>query len=150
MPYKFNIPTEEEKRIMRGEICPYCGKEPKFVDSKIIYGVSYGMVYLCEDCNAYVGVHKNSTKAKGRLAKANVRKNRMKAHEAFDKLWKSGLMPRHKAYMKLSRYLRTPRDFTHIGMFDSETCLKVVEFAKKQTEKEKARRSSQGLKTIKS
>lgn len=27
--------------------CPYCGYEAKLVDSKIIYGKSYGKAYVC-------------------------------------------------------------------------------------------------------
>lgn len=32
--------------------CPYCNKKAKFVDSKKIYGKSYGMIYACfaSDC----------------------------------------------------------------------------------------------------
>lgn len=35
--------------ILTGKICPYCGKPTEYVDSSIIYGRSYGMIYLCRD-----------------------------------------------------------------------------------------------------
>jgi transposase-like protein len=39
-------------------ICQYCKKPAKFVDSKIIYGKSYGMIYLCKECKYYFTVNK--------------------------------------------------------------------------------------------
>lgn len=48
--------------IITGKVCPYCGKPTEYVDSSVIYGRSYGMIYLCRDCRAYVGVHKVQTK----------------------------------------------------------------------------------------
>ena len=37
---------------MSNPICPYCNQESQFVDSSVIYGKSYGMIYLCSDCDA--------------------------------------------------------------------------------------------------
>lgn len=115
--------TEDEKLICTGKLCPYCGKEPVLTDSAIIYGRSYGMIYLCKPCNAYVGVHRNSTIALGRLANADLRKHKKLAHEKFDALWKNGGMSRSDAYSWLSKMLETEPDFTHIGMFNKEQCL---------------------------
>ena len=58
---------------MRKVYCDYCGREAEFVDSKIIYGRSYGKIYLCRNCMAYVGVHKGTDKPLGRLANAELR-----------------------------------------------------------------------------
>ena len=49
--------------ILSGKICPYCGNRTEYVDSSVIYGRSYGMIYLCWDCMAYVGVHKGTDRA---------------------------------------------------------------------------------------
>ena len=38
------------------------------------YGVDYGMIYYCPQCGAYVGVHKGTDRAKGRLANAELRR----------------------------------------------------------------------------
>lgn len=35
--------------ILSGKICPYCGNRTEYVDSSVIYGRSYGMIYLCWD-----------------------------------------------------------------------------------------------------
>jgi len=48
--------------ILRGKKCPYCKGETKYVDSSLVYGRSYGMMYLCEPCDAYVGVHHKTSK----------------------------------------------------------------------------------------
>lgn len=31
--------------ILTGKVCPYCGKPTEFVDSSVIYGRSYGMIW---------------------------------------------------------------------------------------------------------
>ena len=49
---------------MKGRIviCDYCGTPADFVDSSVVYhGHSFGMIYLCPRCGAYVGVHKGLT-----------------------------------------------------------------------------------------
>lgn len=48
--------------------CDYCGGPTEYVDSSVIYGRSYGMIYLCRPCRAYVGVHRGTNKPLGRLA----------------------------------------------------------------------------------
>lgn len=48
-----------QQRILRGEICPYCGRETELVNADKIYSrKGLGMVMMCKPCNAYVGVHK--------------------------------------------------------------------------------------------
>ena len=34
--------------------CDYCGTKADLVDSSVIYGKSYGDIYLCPNCGAYV------------------------------------------------------------------------------------------------
>ena len=48
---------------VRKVYCDYCGRETEYVDSKVIYGKSYGKIYLCRNCMAYVGVHKGDRKS---------------------------------------------------------------------------------------
>ncbi|MBO7256277.1 MAG: hypothetical protein J6V04_03005 [Bacteroidales bacterium] len=43
--------------ILTGKICPYCGKDSELIDSSEIYGTSYGPMYICRDCDAYVGCY---------------------------------------------------------------------------------------------
>jgi len=107
-------------------ICPYCGQQAKYVDSKVVYGRSYGMIYLCKDCDAYVGVHKGTDKPKGRLADKELRNWKMAAHEAFDPLWKSKRMKRDQAYKWLAERMGISYKKAHIGMFDVAKCKEVI------------------------
>lgn len=121
------ILSDKEIRIMKGEVCPYCGNETELIDSAEIYqGVSYGWMYICRPCDAYVGCYRGSKKALGRLANAELRKYKQQAHEVLDQIWKKRLMKRKEVYTWLSQQLETERDYTHIGMFDVEQCKNVI------------------------
>lgn len=116
-----------ETDILKGKKCPYCGGDPEYVDSSAVYNHSYGMIYLCRPCNAWVGVHKGTDKALGRLANAELREAKKEAHAVFDRIWKERLKSRPLAYKWLSEKLGTPSQYTHIGMFDPKQCKQVVE-----------------------
>lgn len=123
--------TKKHYEVLNGKRCPYCGKETKHVDSIEIYGTSYGMIYLCEPCNAYVGCHKkDQTKALGRLANWELRELKKEAHWHFDRIWEEKFMDRKEAYQMLSERFDIPKDLTHIGMFDIEMCKEVIEWSK--------------------
>jgi hypothetical protein len=108
-------------------VCPYCRNKAKLTDSAHLYGGrSYGLVWDCRPCDAYVGVHKGTTVALGRLANAELRAWKIKAHAAFDPLWRSGRMTRHEAYALLGEKMKLPPKRVHIGMFDIDQCKRVV------------------------
>lgn len=118
-----------KKKLMPHEVyCDYCGRKAEFVDSKVIYGRSYGMIYLCRNCMAYVGVHQGTSKPLGRLANAQLRYWKKQAHAAFDPLWQYGRFKhcRNAAYAWLADQMHTPIDKTHIGMFDVGQCKQVI------------------------
>jgi hypothetical protein len=129
--------------ILSGKICPYCGKETQYVDSARIYnGKSYGMIYICFDCKAYVGTHKGTNKALGRLANTDLRNWKKKTHHYFDKIARTDLIDkipdapegnntRNKAYNWLSLQMGMDRELCHIGMFDVDQCRKAVEICQK-------------------
>lgn len=127
------------KLIRQAKICPYCGEAPKLVDSSVIYyGRSYGMIYLCEPCNAYVGCHKNSTNSLGRLANKDLREWKKLAHKYFDNLWARSAIhhniarnqARKNGYAWLSKQLDIEVKLCHIGMFDVNTCKRVIELCR--------------------
>lgn len=120
-----DLPGLDAEDVRRGRVCPYCGGAPSFVDSSVVYGRSYGMIFLCAPCDAYVGVHKGTRNALGRLADRDNRFWKKAAHRAFDELWKGGSMSRREAYAWLSERLGTPPEHTHIGMFDAGMCRRV-------------------------
>ncbi len=85
------------------------------------------MIYLCKGCDAYVGVHKGTSKPLGILANAELRSWKKRAHFYFDQIWKSKIMTRSQAYKWLSEQLCKDSKETHIGMFDVPDCKKVVD-----------------------
>lgn len=119
--------------------CDYCGGPAPLIDSVEIYQyTSYGLVYYCEKCGAWVGVHKGTCKPLGRLANAELRRAKMETHRFFDPIWKNPRMlgymgSRNNAYAWLARKLGIPRSECHIGMMDVETCRRAVEFCKQKT-----------------
>lgn len=104
-----------------------CGRVARLVTGARIYphrpDLHVKRFYLCEPCNAYVGVHPGTTKALGHLAGPQLRKLRMKAHSVFDPIWKSGRMSRNAAYRWLSESLGFE---AHIGQSDEATCEKII------------------------
>ena len=131
--------------INSGHICPYCGSVTEYVDSSYVYGRSYGMIYICKPCDAYVGVHNGTNNALGRLANRDLRKAKKNAHLYFDriaktnlinKIWPeylSGVSNRNKAYKWLSKQLDIPEEICHIGMFDIEQCNEVIKLCQPYT-----------------
>jgi hypothetical protein len=110
------------KEILSGKICPYCNRKTDYIDSSIIYGSSYGMVYACYNCNAWVGVHRGTDEALGRLANKELREAKKLAHLYFDQIWQKKLLSRQQAYSWLSSVLSIAPKYTHIGMFDLDLC----------------------------
>jgi hypothetical protein len=135
--------------ILTGKQCPYCFEPTEYIDSKYVYSRSYGMIYICKPCNAWVGVHKDTNKALGRLANEELREAKKEAHKYFDQIAKTGLINkiwptylpntsnRSKAYLWLSEQTGIPPDRCHIGMMDVEQCQKVVEVSRKALKKVK-------------
>jgi hypothetical protein len=120
--------------------CPDCGGIAGLASSKEVYGGrDYGPIYLCRPCRAYVGCHKGTTKPLGRLADAELREWKKRAHAAFDPVWqehwqrenagsagyKKG-MARDGRYRRLAELMGLSREECHIGMFDVEQCKEVV------------------------
>ena len=120
----------QQELILKGKVCQYCGKETRLVDSKVIYKRSYGLMYLCKKCNAYCGVHKDTSRSLGSVANKELREWRKITHNNFDVIWKHKIMDRNDAYQWLSIELDLEEDYTHIGMFQIDTCKKVVRLCK--------------------
>ena len=119
---------------MKDVICNYCGRKTELVDSKVIYGTSYGMMYLCRHCNAYVGCHKGTDRPLGRLADAELRYWKKAAHAVFDPLWRQGRFrgQRKAAYEWLAEQMGLPVEQTHIGMFDIAQCKQAIKIVQEK------------------
>lgn len=81
-------------------------------------------------CGAYVGCHKGTDKPFGKPAGKKLRELRMKVHEQFDRLWKSGGMTRKAAYGDMAAFLQVSQNNCHIGSFCESDCIKVLEWLK--------------------
>ena len=75
--------------------CPYCGRYAVLRDASFVYGDHVykdgQKLYVCAgypSCNSYVGVHLGSLRPKGSLANGDLRNKRIRAHKAFDALWR--------------------------------------------------------------
>ncbi len=115
--------------------CTTCDRDAELTDSAEIYGRSYGPIWICRECRAYVGCHPGTTKPLGTLADAETREWRSKAHAAFDYLWRIKMQREHcsrnkarsAAYRWLSEQLGIEPEQCHIGMMSASQCRKVVD-----------------------
>lgn len=116
-----------DKKILinKGLICPYCERKTHFQMTNI--GTN---IYICHDCRAWVGCYRGTNNALGRLAKDDLRKLKIEAHNEFDKHWKSGKYKRREMYRWLSEKMNLPQHETHIGMFDEEQCRRCIELCR--------------------
>jgi hypothetical protein len=88
-----------------------------------IYGRIYGewpKIYFCVDCKAAVGCHPGTEIPLGKMADRATRQLRTKAHDEFDKLWRSGLMSRAKAYNWLAASLEIDPSQCHISWLSKD------------------------------
>lgn len=117
-------------------LCPYCGHGAELIDSGRVYHKSYGMIWICQPCQAWVGVHKDHKQHKplGTLANAETRKLRSAAHEVFDPFWKElaeqGVhrgKARRELYLRLRTDMGIDRRACHIAKFDADACRTAIE-----------------------
>ncbi len=94
----------------------------------------FGIRHACPEDGCSVVCWDGSTSTPADL---ETRQARMKAHTAFDEIWKSGRIKRTKLYKLLAKHLGKKSKDTHIGHFDKETAIKVVKFAKNFWRKER-------------
>lgn len=77
------------------------------------------------DCNSTHGAHPNG-KPLGIPADAETKQSRMKAHEAFDKLWTEHGLSRRESYTVLQKMMGMSADEAHIGRFDIAQCQRLI------------------------
>lgn len=119
--------------------CPYCGSPAILKDASYVYGDrSYGgKVYVCShypDCDSYVGVITGTALPKGSLANKALRRKRVQAHQAFDQIWKQGILNRQDAYRWLAEKFCLDRGQAHIGEFSDYMCEQPIREASKVLE----------------
>lgn len=119
-------------------VCPYCHANSVFsATSSHLYSRDYGAVWECRPCKAWVGCHPDGTPL-GRLADAGLRQWKMRAHAAFDPLWKAKMRrdgcsqakARGAGYKWLAEQMGMAREDCHIGMMGEGDCRRVVEICR--------------------
>lgn len=135
-------------RPERAPKCPYCNKPSERATGKTIYPKRRDLqdkrFWICVGCDAYVGCHVGSWKPFGRLANAELRSAKIKAHAAFDPIWRSGWLSRSSAYKWLATALNIARDRCHIGLFDVPDCNRVIDVCTAYRNTEEFRNHAQG------
>jgi hypothetical protein len=117
------MPTREDTTL----VCPDCGSDMQLRDSR--FGPFYGCVKFPK-CKATHGAHEDG-RPLGIPANAETKLWRIKAHAAFDVLWKGddefpALMRRREAYKWMQDAMGMKPDDAHIGRFDIDDCKKLI------------------------
>ncbi len=105
--------------------CPDCGDTMTLASERGLVG------YRCRtlECKGVHGCHPDGSPF-GTPADRATRKARGLAHDAFDRIWKSGRMSRTDAYAWMSEKLSVDKGQCHIGMFDVIMCKRLVKTVK--------------------
>ena len=119
--------------------CNICGVQKSIIltDSAIIYGSSYGLIYYCTNCRAYVGVHNvkhnphgEKDAPKGTLADAELRRLRKQAHGLFDPLWQKSTLSRRGAYRMLQDVTKVTKERAHVAMLTKVEIIVLINYLK--------------------
>jgi len=121
------------------EFCRYCGGKVILSPASVLNGKkAQGEIYLCTNCNASVGAHKETKKPMGTLANKVLSMERAEAHRVFDALWQKWGLSRSKAYEWLAVQMSLPKHRTHIAYFDIEQCERVISICREHEDKKEA------------
>ncbi len=71
--------------------------------------------YKCLSCGASVGAHRGDLWPQGVMAKADVRRLRLRLHSALDPLWRDSGIPRTSVYRAVATIAGTPLEQCHIA-----------------------------------
>lgn len=110
--------------------CPNCKIELELVSGKVIYPHRLDLheekFRQCPKCKIYIGTRPDGTPL-GIPVDKETKKWRIKAHSAFDTLWKSKEFTRTEAYKLLS--LRMNMENLHIGNCNIAQCKDIIYFS---------------------
>jgi len=108
--------------------CPDCG-------GVMVLFLAAKNFYVCttETCSCRHFAHEDGDPL-GTPADSSTREARTKAHAAFDPLWETKVFPnRSRAYTWLAKQLRIHPMACHMGLFDRDTCERVVAICSEYT-----------------
>ena len=78
-------------------VCRYCGGKIIKTTTRAIYPKGNAPIYLCSNCNAYVGCYEDG-RPMGKVANTVLRLKRQETHRIFDRFWKAHGWSRSAAY----------------------------------------------------
>lgn len=121
--------------IIRAPTCLECGRTARLTDGRELYphrpDLYHKFFYKCE-CGAYCGCHDGTKRALGNPAGMKTRQARMRAHDAFDPIWRNrpvyGLS-RRDVYKLAADALHIPASDCHIGMMNVEMAERLTRWA---------------------
>lgn len=112
--------------------CPYCGSLASKRHASVVYGEKASknsFLYICDrypKCNSYVAAHRDSGLPMGTLANESLRKKRIAAHKALNKICNKGFMTKEQVYIWLQSKFSMTEKQMHIGNFDEYYCNQVI------------------------
>jgi ssDNA-binding Zn-finger/Zn-ribbon topoisomerase 1 len=111
---------------MTPKVIPKCGE----CGSPMILRESrYGKFWGCSrfpQCKGTHGAHQADGRPLGTPADKETKAARIKAHAAFDMLWKGREMSRTDAYRWMGEAMKLPPEQRHIGEFTTEQCVLLI------------------------
>lgn len=113
--------------------CPYCKGAASIRNGAVVYNGNskYGSVLVCDrypKCDSYVSCHPGTDKPAGKIAGPALRKLRKECHEAFESIWKTGLLgTRPEAYRWLAREMKLGKFRANIGGMTYSQCKQAME-----------------------
>ena len=135
---------KQNGKYKRKITCPYCGAPAVLRDASFVYGEKalVEKLYVCSrypECDSYVGVFRNSDIPKGSLADSELRNKRIRAHRAFDEIWKSGIMTRGQTYQWMQYKFSLSKQQAHIGYFSDYMCEELMKACQEVLDNHKAK-----------
>lgn len=112
-------------------ICPECGADMILRVSKKYGGRKFYGCSRWPACKATHGAHADGTPL-GIPASKETKVWRIKAHDAFDRLWQDGSMSRNEAYRWLQEAMGLSSRECHIGRFNIAECQRVIQLCNAQ------------------
>ena len=111
--------------------CPYCGSLATKHPASYVHGEKAEkgkFLYVCDrypECDSYVAADKNGLPM-GTLANKKLRKKRIAAHKALERLYKNNLMTKNQIYVWLQSKFGMSSKEMHIGNFGECYCNRVI------------------------
>ena len=118
-------------------VCRYCGGKIIKTTTRAIYPKGNAPIYLCSNCNAYVGCYEDG-RPMGKVANTVLRLKRQETHRIFDRFWKAHGWSRSAAYRWLAHQLHIPEKRAHIGLMEMDECDRVIRICQNYKKEEAA------------